>query len=127
MSGGCYELSVKATFCAAHRVRGHRGGCANLHGHNWEVELRVSGETLDKTGFVIDFKDAKAALREILERFDHRDLNAVGPFRKLNPTSERLAAFVCREAARRLNGPACRVTGVCVAESAGASVLYREP
>ncbi len=120
-----YELSVKASFSAAHRVRGHRGGCANLHGHNWEVELLVTGDTLDKTGFVLDFQDVKTALRGIMDELDHRDLNALKPFVKKNPTSENLAAHVFREAARRLNSPGRRVSGVRVSESPGASVLYR--
>ena len=121
-----YELSVKASFSAAHRVRGHRGGCANLHGHNWEVELLVTGAALDKTGFVLDFKDVKAALRGIMDTLDHRDLNALKPFRKTNPTSENLAAHIFREAARRLDGPGHRISGVRVSESPGASVLVRE-
>lgn len=121
-----YELSVKASFSAAHRVVGHLGGCANLHGHNWEVEVILRGTKLDKTGFLVDFKDVKTAVREIMEALDHADLNALPPFMKTNPTSENLAAHIYREAGRRLNGRRYRVQGVRVAESPGTSVLYQE-
>lgn len=121
-----YELSVKASFSAAHRIKGHRGGCANLHGHNWDVEVLIRGDKLDKTGFVVDFKVVKKAMREIMDGLDHADLNALPPFRKSNPTSEHLAAHIFRKAAARLDCPRYRVSGVRVAESPGTSVLYRE-
>lgn len=121
-----YELSVKATFSAAHRVRGHLGGCANLHGHNWEVEVILRGRELNETGFLVDFKDVKTVVREIMEKLDHADLNALETFRIVNPTSENLAAFIYRETAARLNCPRYRVHGVRVAESAGTSILYQE-
>jgi 6-pyruvoyltetrahydropterin/6-carboxytetrahydropterin synthase len=121
-----YELSVKTSFSAAHRVVGHQGGCANLHGHNWEVEVLLSGKGLNETGFLIDFKDVKTALREIIDPLDHADLNMLEPFRTVNPTSENLAAHLFREASRRLNGAGIRISGVRVAESAGTSCLYRE-
>ncbi|MFO7535663.1 MAG: 6-carboxytetrahydropterin synthase QueD [Kiritimatiellia bacterium] len=121
-----YELSVKATFSAAHRVRGHLGGCANLHGHNWDVEVILRGAELEETGFLVDFKDVKAAVREIMEKLDHADLNALESFRVVNPTSENLAAFIFRETAGRLNCARYRVYGVRVAESAGTCVLYTE-
>jgi 6-pyruvoyltetrahydropterin/6-carboxytetrahydropterin synthase len=121
-----YELSVKASFSAAHRVVGHLGGCANLHGHNWEVEVLLRGTELDETGFLVDFKDVKKALREIMESMDHADLNTLEAFRIANPTSENLAAHLFREASSRLNGTRYRVSGVRVAESPGTSCLYRE-
>jgi len=43
----------------AHHVAGHSGPCANLHGHTWKFEVGLSAETLDKEGFVIDFKRLK--------------------------------------------------------------------
>ena len=121
-----YELSVKASFSAAHRIVGHLGGCANLHGHNWEVEVILRGRKLDGTGFLVDFKDVKTTVREVVDKFDHSDLNELKPFRKNNPTSEHLAAYLFKEIALRLNGPRYRVHGVRVAESPGTSILYLE-
>jgi 6-pyruvoyl-tetrahydropterin synthase len=38
-----------------HHVRGHEGPCISLHGHTWKLEVSISGDELDKQGFVIDF------------------------------------------------------------------------
>jgi 6-pyruvoyl-tetrahydropterin synthase len=40
----------------AHHVRGHTGACVNLHGHTWKLEVCAASSTLDREGFVVDFK-----------------------------------------------------------------------
>jgi len=120
------ELSVRASFSAAHHLRGHAGGCANLHGHNWEVEVLIRGETLDEMGMLVDFQVVKQAVREAMAALDHADLNAHPAFRQRNPTSENLAGYLYGELRRRLDHPRYRVWGVRVSESPGSSVLYWE-
>jgi 6-pyruvoyltetrahydropterin/6-carboxytetrahydropterin synthase len=93
-----YELSVEAGFAAAHSLRGYKGECERLHGHNWRVQVRLAAEELDELGMVIDFRDLKAALEAVLAELDHRHLNEVPPFDSLNPTTENL----CRHIADRL-------------------------
>lgn len=46
--------SVDISF--SHHVRGHSGACVNLHGHTWKLEVCAAADTLDKEGFVVDFK-----------------------------------------------------------------------
>jgi len=70
MSG--HEVQRALSFCYGHRIEGHAGPCANLHGHNARVEV-VCGGPLDELGMVVDF----AEIRRVLERFidehwDHR-------------------------------------------------------
>ena len=71
------------------------GKCANLngHGHNYIIEVTVSGDIDPKTGFVMDLKLLKDILqRQIIEPFDHRHLNREVPeFATLVPTTENLA------------------------------------
>ena len=93
-----YELSVEDHFAAAHSLRGYQGECERLHGHNWRVEVRLSAEGLDDLGMVLDFRDLKSALGAVLDELDHRHLNEVPPFDRLNPTTENL----CRHIADRL-------------------------
>ena len=57
-----FEIVVQHHFCAAHALRGYDGKCANLHGHNFVVEARVTGDRLNGIGILVDFKDVKAAL-----------------------------------------------------------------
>jgi 6-pyruvoyltetrahydropterin/6-carboxytetrahydropterin synthase len=69
------------------------GRCADQHGHNYRLEVTVRGEPDPVTGMVVDLKDLKAVLeREVMARFDHRDLNADTPyFEKAPPTPENFA------------------------------------
>lgn len=74
------------------------GKCAlpNYHGHNYELEVKVVGEPDKRTGFVMDMKDLSSLVqREVLERFDHRNLNLDTPeFKELNPTAENIAIVI---------------------------------
>jgi 6-pyruvoyltetrahydropterin/6-carboxytetrahydropterin synthase len=102
---------------AAHSIRGHTGGCENLHGHNYRVRVHVGAERLDALGMVVDFADLKAVLGEVLGPFDHRVINDVPPFDRINTTAERLAEHVYGEVARRLDDERLRVLKVEVWEN----------
>lgn len=118
-----YELTVEAEFAAAHNLRGYEGLCENLHGHNWTVEAIVRSPVLNDLGMVMDFKDLKGALGEIMELLDHKYLNDVEPFDKENPTTERLARFICEELEPKLPGHVS-VQQVRIWESARSSGAY---
>jgi 6-pyruvoyltetrahydropterin/6-carboxytetrahydropterin synthase len=74
------------------------GKCAlpNYHGHNYELEVKVVGEPDPKTGFVIDLKKLSDLVKqEIVERFDHKNLNLdTKEFKNLNPTAENIAIVI---------------------------------
>lgn len=72
------------------------GRHAAQHGHNYRLEVSVRGEPDPVTGMVIDLKDLKAVIeREVMARFDHRDLNRDTPwFEKEPPTPERFALVI---------------------------------
>ena len=59
-----YEIKVKSNFSAAHNLRNYHGKCENLHGHNWNIEAVFAYSSLDADGMAIDFKEAKALLKE---------------------------------------------------------------
>ena len=113
-------------FAAAHQIRGHRGGCENLHGHSYRVRVWVRASALDELGMVIDFADLKAAVEEVVGPFDHRFLNEVPPFDRLNTTAELLAQHVFGELRRRLDDERLRVARVEVWESDSAGAIYDE-
>jgi 6-pyruvoyltetrahydropterin/6-carboxytetrahydropterin synthase len=99
------KVSRRATFNAAHRLFRPDwtneknveifGKCSNpnYHGHNYVLEVILEGEIDQETGYVIDLKIVKDAIKsEIDERFDHRNLNLDCPeFKDLNPTAENIA------------------------------------
>jgi 6-pyruvoyltetrahydropterin/6-carboxytetrahydropterin synthase len=74
------------------------GKCAlpNYHGHNYEMEVKVTGEPDKETGYVIDLKFLSELIkREIVERFDHKNLNLdAKEFRELNPTAENIVIVI---------------------------------
>lgn len=74
------------------------GKCAwpNYHGHNYELEVKVTGKPDKKTGYVMDTKDLSALIRrEITAKFDHKNLNLdTEEFRKLNPTAENIVIVI---------------------------------
>ena len=72
------------------------GLSAEQHGHNYRLEVTVKGEPDSRTGMVINLVDLKAILeREVMSRFDHKDLNAdTEYFRDTPPTPENLASVI---------------------------------
>ncbi len=74
------------------------GKCANLngHGHNYTLEVTVTGEVDPTTGFVVDLKELKEILnREVVDAMDHRHLNKEVPeFATKIPTTENIAIAV---------------------------------
>lgn len=89
-----FSIKIEAYFSSAHNLRGYKGKCEELHGHNWKVEITAAREELDKIGMVLDFKNLKSGLNEVLEKLDHKYLNKVPYFKKVNPTSENIAKYI---------------------------------
>jgi len=89
-----YSLKVESSFSSAHNLRGYKGRCEDLHGHNWKVELAVESKTLDKIGMARDFRFLKDKLNAVLDKLDHKYLNKISYFKKVNPTSENIAKYI---------------------------------
>jgi 6-pyruvoyltetrahydropterin/6-carboxytetrahydropterin synthase len=98
----------KESFNAAHRLfnagwtdaqnEAVFGKCAlpHYHGHNYDLIVKVSGVPNVDTGYVIDMKVLSDIIKaEIVERFDHRNLNLdTIEFKELNPTAENIAIVI---------------------------------
>jgi len=106
------------SFAAAHAIRGHTGGCENLHGHNYRVRVQLRARRLDRLGMVLDFADLKAIMQEVLGPFDHRVLNEVPPFDRRNTTAELLAEHVFDEVSKRLSAAGAAAGAGASGESA---------
>jgi len=119
-----YQAQVKIHFDAAHFLRGYQGKCENLHGHRFLAAVTVETEKLDEVGMSVDFCVIKKQFREIVDRFDHCNLNETSPFDTVNPTSEHLAAYFFREMKARL--PQVTIRRVKVWESPDSWASYFE-
>ncbi len=122
-----FELTVREEFSAAHQLRGYEGACEKLHGHNWKVEVTVRGERLNEIGILLDFKELRKALREVLAELDHRNLNELPAFTRENPSSENLARFIFEKLAARLASYPVKVYRVTVCETDRACASYLGP
>ena len=120
-----FELSIEAQFSAAHQLRGYKGKCEQMHGHNWRVQVSISSEKLNDIGIVIDFHDLKNLTIEIVSPLDHSHLNEVFPFTEINPSSENIAKWIFESAKKRLEG-IVKVNSVTVWESENSSATYYE-
>ena len=118
-----YLLRVTARFEAAHHLTSYKGSPETVHGHSWRVEAALSTAELDAEGMAWDFVEVAAALRELVARVDHRDLNTVPPFDRVSPTTERIAAWFFTSLAERL--PAAPLTEITVWEGPDCSATYR--
>lgn len=85
-----YTISKDFTFSASHQLAGLPEGhpCARLHGHNFVVRVELAADTLDSTGFVLDYGSLAPFGQWLDENLDHRHLNEV---MAANPTAENLA------------------------------------
>jgi 6-pyruvoyltetrahydropterin/6-carboxytetrahydropterin synthase len=122
-----YEISVDYSFAAGHALRGYKGKCENVHGHNYKVRVTVAAEQLNSIGLLMDFVDLRAALKATAEKLDHRFMNEIPPFDQLNPSAENLARYFCEslEPAARQQG--AHISSVTVWETDTTSATYRPP
>jgi 6-pyruvoyltetrahydropterin/6-carboxytetrahydropterin synthase len=115
-----YSIKIEANFSAAHNLRGYKGKCEDLHGHNWKVEAAVLKDKLDKTGMVLDFKCLKTKLEKVLDSLDHKYLNDDPYFKKVNPTSENIAKYIYD----RLKAGGLKVKSITVWETENSAATY---
>ena len=109
-------ITRRATFAAAHVLRREDwderrnrevfGACSGEHGHNYQLEVSVSGEPDPATGMVVNLKELDRLLREaVVDEVDHRHLNRDVRFlRGVIPTAENLAQAFWTELEKRLEG-----------------------
>ncbi|MFH1079370.1 MAG: 6-carboxytetrahydropterin synthase QueD [Pseudomonadota bacterium] len=119
-----YEVTIKNTFSAAHILKEIGGKCEDLHGHNFIVEATIRGESLNEEDLLIDFRDLKRWINDILEAFDHRYLNEIDIFKGMNPSSERIARYIHDRLADKMKSSRLNVARVTVWESDNARVAY---
>ena len=106
---------------AAHRLpnlpEDHK--CYRLHGHSFKIEVHVTGEVDQNTGWIMDFADISAAFKPLFERLDHHYLNEIEGLE--NPTSENLARWIWRQ----LKPALPLLSSVVVRETCTAGCVYK--
>jgi len=122
---GMFEVMVERNFSSAHQLRGYRGKCENLHGHNYRIEIFVRGSRLNHIGLLVDFVELKAAADEVVQYLDHRNINELPPFdRELNPSAENLARYILERIAGRIDDERVQVYKVRCYETPTSVATY---
>ena len=87
-----YYVKKNLEISASHSLKlNYKSKCENLHGHNWNINICLRSEVLDKNGMVMDFTIIK---KRIMDKMDHKNLNEVFDF---NPTAENIAYWIQQE------------------------------
>jgi len=121
-----YELMVETNFSSAHQLRGYKGECEKLHGHNWKVQVHVIAEKLNELDMAIDFHELKDFVGEVIAPLDHGFLNEIFPFTEKNPSSENIAKWIFDSLKKKVNDNNLRLSAVTVWESEITSATYFE-
>lgn len=119
-----YEITIIKSFSAAHRLADIGGLCEEVHGHNFKVETTVAARDLNNAGILIDFRDVKKMLSEIFDDLDHKHLNELIFFEKINPSAENIAKHIYQSMAEKIKQTNVSIARVKVWESDNAAVTY---
>ena len=122
-----YEISVDYSFAAGHALRGYKGKCENVHGHNYKVRVTVAGEKLNSIGLLMDFIDLRGAVKALAERIDHRFMNDIPPFDQINPSAENLAKYFSDGLDLQVREHGIHVRSVTVWETDTTSATFISP
>ena len=104
-----YTIRTKAQFESAHSIRQYIEDPHNpntyldedIHGHTWIIEAFASSHYIEeRTGFALDFLVLKKTVDDLANKFDHKFLNEIEPFTKINPSTENIAKYIYTEVAK---------------------------
>jgi 6-pyruvoyltetrahydropterin/6-carboxytetrahydropterin synthase len=119
-----YKVAVEGHFDAAHSLRNYQGKCESLHGHRYRVLVKIESEMLNEIGISYDFAQLKKDLGAVLNNYDHKLLNDLSPFGKINPSTENIARTIYETFESIVTTKSFILKSVTVWESPDASVEY---
>ena len=122
---GQFEVMIERNFSSAHQLRGYRGKCENLHGHNYKIEIYARGKELNNIGLLVDFVELKQAADDLVTYLDHKNLNELEPFVvEQNPSAENVARFVLEKLAAKINDERVQIYKVRCFETPTSAATY---
>jgi len=117
---------IERNFSSAHQLRGYKGKCENLHGHNYKIEIYGRGRELNNIGLLVDFVELKEAADDLVTYLDHKNLNELEPFvEEQNPSAENLARFILERLAVRLDDDRVKIYKVRCFETPTSVATYQ--
>jgi 6-pyruvoyltetrahydropterin/6-carboxytetrahydropterin synthase len=120
-----FEVKVVTHFAAAHQLKMVAQKCESLHGHNWKVEVYLTGEKLNRAGVLMDFGEIKRHVADIMSALDHKFLNETPHFNDDHPpSSENIARHIAVALQTKIDDPEIKVSRVNAWESENTCAAY---
>jgi len=117
---------IERNFSSAHQLRGYKGKCENLHGHNYKIEIYARGRELNNIGLLVDFVELKEAAGDLVAYLDHKNLNELEPFvTEQNPSAENVARFILKRLAARIDDGRVQIYKVRCFETPTSVATYK--
>jgi 6-pyruvoyltetrahydropterin/6-carboxytetrahydropterin synthase len=121
-----YTLAVRRDFIARHYLIGGDWGPENLpNSHHYVLELRLSGDSLDQHGYLVDIVEVEKHLDELVVHYKEQMLNDLPEFAGLNPSIEHFARILCATLNERIQAPNIRKIKAVLWENEIAWVSYQ--
>jgi 6-pyruvoyltetrahydropterin/6-carboxytetrahydropterin synthase len=123
-----YELAVSRELEAVHYLVGGDWGDENRpHTHHYKIEVLLSGDTLDRFGYLVDITDVERAMDEMARAFDGKTLNDLSEFAEFNPSLEHFCRIWCHAMLKRFDASPLQSIRVRIWESSISWAAYTEP
>ena len=121
-----YTLAVRRDFIARHHLIGGDWGPENQpNSHHYLLELRLSGESLDQHGYLVDIVEVEKHLAEIVGTYREQMLNDLPEFSGLNPSLEHFSRILCSAFNQRLTAANINKVTVVLWENEQAWVSFK--
>jgi 6-pyruvoyltetrahydropterin/6-carboxytetrahydropterin synthase len=120
-----FTISVETSFWASHQLALPEGSKEPVHHHNWLVSAGLSSDELNSMAVVMDFRELKAMLDDIVSDFDNRALNEISYFRQNNPSAENVARYIYEKLRAKLP-EGVKLQNIKVVEEPGCAANFSE-
>jgi 6-pyruvoyltetrahydropterin/6-carboxytetrahydropterin synthase len=120
-----YEIGLKRHFIARHFIPGGPPGEREPHSHDYMVEARLKGASLDEKGYVFDIVELKHAMQSSLEKYHDQFLNNLPELKGVYPSMENLARVLCNDIRGRIKPGNLKSMEIKIWESPTAWAAFR--
>ncbi|MCW3975470.1 MAG: 6-carboxytetrahydropterin synthase [Candidatus Bathyarchaeota archaeon] len=121
-----YKISIIKKLIAQHYLLNEKGFESKIHSHPYKVEVILSGNKLDKNGYLVNFVEVEKIINDIIELFRDKILNKLEEFTEFNPSLENFARIFCQKFISQIKATYINSVVVKIWESEDAWALYQE-
>jgi 6-pyruvoyltetrahydropterin/6-carboxytetrahydropterin synthase len=122
-----YTVAVREDFVAQHYLLGGDGGRENhLHSHDYRVEVRLEGRSLNEDGYLVDIIIIKESLATLLSQYRNKTLNDAPEFDGLNPSVEHFSRIMCEGLFNHIEHTGLHAITVKIWEDESAWAAFRQ-